>query len=85
MPTVEGLEQDQLFSRLGTGVTVVEVPERLAPFEEPEVSAAIEEVFADEGIAVRTGTTLTAVRWDADGYVLSTMAENLRAEDLRAE
>ncbi|MEU9069861.1 MULTISPECIES: mercury(II) reductase [Streptomyces] len=77
-----GLEQAQLFSRLGTRVTVVEVLERLAPFEEPEVSGAIEEVFADEGIVVRTGTTVTAVRRDADGYVLSTTAEDLRAEQL---
>ncbi|MDJ0382146.1 mercury(II) reductase [Streptomyces sp. G-G2] len=77
-----GLEQAQLFSRLGTRVTVVEMLERLAPFEEPEVSAAIEEVFADEGIAVRTGTTVTAVRRDADGYVLSTTAGDLRAEQL---
>ena len=77
-----GLEQAQLFSRLGTRVTVVEVLERLAPFEEPEGSAAIEEVFADEGIVVRTGTTLTAVRRDAAGYVLSTTAEGLRAEQL---
>ncbi|MEW2634325.1 mercury(II) reductase [Streptomyces sp. NPDC048389] len=77
-----GLEQAQLFSRLGTRVTVVEMLERLAPFEEPEVSAAIEEVFADEGIAVRTGMTVTAVRRDAAGYVLSTTAGDLRAEQL---
>ncbi|MBT2396944.1 mercury(II) reductase [Streptomyces sp. ISL-100] len=77
-----GLEQAQLFSRLGTRVTVVEALDRLAPFEELEVSAAIEEVFADEGIAVHTATTLTAVRRDKAGYTLSTTAEELRAEHL---
>ncbi|MFE0801365.1 mercury(II) reductase [Streptomyces sp. NPDC058812] len=77
-----GLEQAQLFSRLGTRVTVVEALERLAPFEEPEVSAVIEDVFADEGIVVRTGTTVTAVRRDSDDYVLDTTAEDLRAEQL---
>jgi mercuric reductase len=57
-----GLEQAQLFARLGTQVTVIEALDRLAPFEEPEVSAAIEGVFRDEGITVHTGTALTAVR-----------------------
>ncbi|EST34277.1 mercury(II) reductase [Streptomyces roseochromogenus] len=56
-----GLEQAQLFARLGTKVTIVEALERLAPFEEPEVSAALKGVFRDEGIAVRTGATLRAV------------------------
>ncbi|QIY99185.1 mercury(II) reductase [Streptomyces sp. S1D4-11] len=56
-----GLEQAQLFAHLGTTVTVTEALDRLAPFEEPEVSATIESVFRDEGIAVHTGATLTAV------------------------
>src|SRR5690606_22789244 len=43
-----GLEQAQLFARLGVDVTVIEALDRLAPFEEPEVSAAIADVFRDE-------------------------------------
>jgi mercuric reductase len=66
-----GLEMGQLFARLGVKVTVVEALDRLAPFEEPEVSAVIEDVFADEGIGVRTGATVTAVRRDAGGYTLT--------------
>ncbi|MBO0851727.1 MAG: FAD-dependent oxidoreductase, partial [Pseudonocardia sp.] len=56
-----GVEMAQLFSRLGTRVTVVEALDRLVPFEEPEVSAVLEQVFADEGITVHTGATLTSV------------------------
>lgn len=56
-----GLEQAQLFARLGTKVTVIEALGRLAPFEEPEVSAVIENVLRDEGIAVYVGATLIAV------------------------
>jgi mercuric reductase len=63
-----GLEQGQLFARLGVRVTVVEALDRLAPFEEPEISQAIEGVFADEGIAVYTGANVTAVARDAAGY-----------------
>ena len=33
----------------------MEVAGRLAPFDEPEISAAIEDVLEDEGIGVRTG------------------------------
>ncbi|MFI7019133.1 mercury(II) reductase [Streptomyces sp. NPDC050164] len=78
-----GLEQAQLFSRLGTRVTVVEALDRLAPFEEPEVSAAIAEVLADEGITAHTGTTLTTVRRDAVGYALgTTTAGEVRAEQV---
>ncbi|KUL35466.1 mercury(II) reductase [Streptomyces regalis] len=59
-----GLEQAQLFARLGAQVTVIEALDRLAPFEEPEVSAAIKAVFVDEGVVVHTGATLTAVQTD---------------------
>jgi mercuric reductase len=63
-----GLEQGQLFARLGVQVTVVEALDRLAPFEEPEISHAIEEVFADEGIGVVTAATLTTVGRHDAGY-----------------
>jgi mercuric reductase len=59
-----GLEQAQLFARLGTKVTVVELLDRLAPLEEPEASAAITGVFADEGISMHTAAQLTHVARD---------------------
>ncbi|MFG2059367.1 mercury(II) reductase [Micromonospora sp. NPDC048930] len=81
-----GLEQAQLFARLGTRVTVVETVDRLAPFEEPEISTAIEGVFADEDITVHTGATVTAVARKAAGYSLtlttSTGTLELAAEQL---
>jgi mercuric reductase len=81
-----GLEQAQLFSRLGTRVTVIEALDRLAPFEEPEVSAAMEGVFADEGITVHTATTLATVERDERGYTLTATHAGqpieLRAEQL---
>ncbi|KAB2343735.1 mercury(II) reductase [Actinomadura rudentiformis] len=59
-----GLEQAQLFARLGVRVTVVEARDRLAPFAEPEISTALEEVFSGEGIGVHTAATVTAVHRD---------------------
>ncbi|TQR87727.1 mercury(II) reductase [Mycobacterium hodleri] len=55
------LEQAQLFARLGTEVTVV-ARSRLLSGEEPEISAALAAIVADEGITVHTGSHLTAVR-----------------------
>ncbi len=60
-----GLELAQLFARLGVTVTIAEALDRLAPFDEPEVSAAIEDVFDGEAIAILTAATVTSVRGDA--------------------
>jgi mercuric reductase len=57
-----GLELGQLFARLGTRVTIVEALDRLAPFDEPEISAAIGDILGDEGVGVVTGATVTGVR-----------------------
>jgi mercuric reductase len=62
-----GLELGQLFSRLGTQVTIAEALDRLAPSAEPEVSAAIEDIFDDEGIGILTAATVMAVRGDTTG------------------
>jgi pyruvate/2-oxoglutarate dehydrogenase complex dihydrolipoamide dehydrogenase (E3) component len=64
-----GLEFAQMFRRFGSDVTVVEKGSRLAAREDEDVSEAIAEIFADEGIAVRTGAE--CIRLDArkDGVV----------------
>jgi mercuric reductase len=80
-----GLEQAQLFARLGTRVTVVEALGRLAPFEEPEASGVIEAVFADEGITVHTGAQATGARRDGDHVVLSVRGSDGHDLQLRAQ
>ncbi|MFG2683070.1 mercury(II) reductase [Streptomyces sp. NPDC048392] len=80
-----GLEQAQLFARLGTQVTIIEALDRLAPFEEPEISAALEAVLAEEGITVHTGTALVAVRRDETGYTLTATRGDRPDIERRAE
>lgn len=75
-----GLEQAQLFARLGTSVTVIEALDRLAPFEEPEISKVIQEVFVDEGIAVHTSTALATVTRNESGYLLVATQNGVRVE-----
>lgn len=56
-----GAELAQLFRRFGAEVTVVEALDRLLALEEPEVGRLIAELFAREGIAVRTGAKITRI------------------------
>ena len=45
-----GCELGQVFARFGVDVTIIEGQDRVLAHEEPEVSAKIEAVFAEEGI-----------------------------------
>ena len=56
-----GLELGQLFSRLGSRVTLIEALDRLAPGEEPELSEVLVGVLRDEGVEVRTSARLAEV------------------------
>ena len=66
------LEQAQLFARLGSKVTML-VRSRLASREEPEVSQALQAVFADEGIRVVRRAEVTSIdRDESTGQVVAT-------------
>jgi pyruvate/2-oxoglutarate dehydrogenase complex dihydrolipoamide dehydrogenase (E3) component len=56
-----GLEFAQAFRRFGSRVTVIERSARLAHREDQDVSDALHQLFADEGIEVRTGMTIERV------------------------
>ncbi len=56
-----GLELGQYFANLGSKVTILEVLPRIAPFEEPEVSAGITQVFEEQGVRIITGAQIERV------------------------
>jgi pyruvate/2-oxoglutarate dehydrogenase complex dihydrolipoamide dehydrogenase (E3) component len=56
-----GLEFAQAMRRFGSKVSVVERSNRLLRHEDPDVSAALGELFSDEGIDVRTNMTVNRV------------------------
>jgi mercuric reductase len=64
-----GLELGQFFLHIGTEVTFVDVAERIAPFEEPEVSEALASVLVSQGAVIHTGAQVLGVRRSADGQV----------------
>jgi mercuric reductase len=79
-----GLEQGQLFARLGADVTILEALERIAPNEEPEISQALTGVLADEGIGVHAGANVESVRRDGDTVVV-TAATGDATREFRAQ
>src|SRR5271156_5216329 len=66
-----GLELGQVFLRFGAEVTVVEMSDRLLPPEEPESSALIESVLAEEGMKVMTGVRVSQITHDGGRFTLA--------------
>lgn len=78
-----GVELAQAFARLGTKVTIVEALDRLVAREEPEASAVVHDALADDGVEIRTGAQVTAIRRSASGIGVELDGENeLEAERL---
>ena len=61
-----GLELGQFFLPVGTQVSFVDMAERIAPSEEPEVSEAWASVLTAQGAAVHTGAQMLGVRRSTD-------------------
>jgi len=51
-----GMEMCQAFARFGSDVTVIEMMDRILPIEDEDISNALEEYLAKEGIRFFTGT-----------------------------
>jgi pyruvate/2-oxoglutarate dehydrogenase complex dihydrolipoamide dehydrogenase (E3) component len=62
-----GCEFAQIFARFGAAVTVA-VRHRLLPREEPEVVELLTDVFAGQGISIRTGVSATRVDHDGQRF-----------------
>jgi len=76
------LELGQLFSRLGTAVTILERSERILPRHEPEASTALHEALTDEGVELRTGVRIRGVRREPGGVAVVLDDVEVRAERL---
>lgn len=61
-----GLELGQLFLHLGSKVTFVEALDRIAPFEEPEISDALRDHLVSQGADVITSATAGQAGRDGD-------------------
>jgi pyruvate/2-oxoglutarate dehydrogenase complex dihydrolipoamide dehydrogenase (E3) component len=78
-----GCEFTQVFARFGAEVTLIQSRERLLPPVEPEASEVLERCFAEDGITVRTSTSVSSVSHDGAGFTLHTGdGETLTVESL---
>jgi len=66
-----GLEFAQMYRRFGADVTIVEMAPRLIAREDEDVSEAVREILADEGIAVRTNATCIGFKPHPDGVAVN--------------
>lgn len=64
-----GCEFAQMYRRFGSRVTVFQAGDQLLPREDPEIGAAVRDVFEDEGIDVRLGAQVSRVSSDGEGEV----------------
>jgi mercuric reductase len=66
-----GLELGQVFANLGSHVTIVEALDRIAPFEEPEISEAMTDVLRGAGIEIATSARIVRVEPGSPKTVIS--------------
>jgi pyruvate/2-oxoglutarate dehydrogenase complex dihydrolipoamide dehydrogenase (E3) component len=74
-----GCEFGQMFRRFGAEVTIVDHNDHLLAREDADVSAALEQVFRDEGIALRLGAAVTRIEPAGTGVAM-TLASSERIE-----
>lgn len=65
-----GLELGQFFLHIGAQVTFIDVAERIGPFEEPEISAALAEVLIGQGATIHTSAQVLGVNFDGTNRVV---------------
>jgi len=64
-----GCELGQAFARLGSTVTLLEAAGRLLGREDADAAAVVTQALVDDGVDVRTGAELVAVRPDGGSFV----------------
>jgi dihydrolipoamide dehydrogenase len=80
-----GVEFASIFHSFGSKVTIVELLPRLVPLEDEAISAELEKSFKKRGIAVHTGTKVTAAKVQETGVQLTAEAEGGKTQTLDAE
>jgi pyruvate/2-oxoglutarate dehydrogenase complex dihydrolipoamide dehydrogenase (E3) component len=75
-----GLEFAQMFRRFGSQVTIVEMSPRLVSREDEDVSAAIQEILQNEGIAVRTNAKCIRLAKHSEGIAVGADCADSQAE-----
>lgn len=65
-----GLEMAQFFQRMGSSVTLIEAAERIAPTEDPEISAQLASMLKRQSVTVRADARVSALERVPDGVLV---------------
>jgi len=80
------VELGQMFARLGVSVTILARQNRVLSSQDPEIGAGLTEYLRDEGIDVRTETTVERVERTAhSGRYRAQVSRNVKADVLEAD
>ncbi len=79
-----GLEFTQMYSHMGTNVTLLQRSNRIIPEEEPEISEALHHYLEDEGIGIKTGVQINRV-YQAQGEKVIIATANGRKFEARGD
>ncbi|HEU4401006.1 MAG TPA: dihydrolipoyl dehydrogenase [Candidatus Polarisedimenticolia bacterium] len=80
-----GVEFASIYSRFGSGVTLVEMLPRVLPLEDEEVSAEMLKAFRKRDVAVRVATKVEGVKVVDRGVEVQVRSDKGGAETLKAE
>lgn len=64
-----GLEFGQMFHRFGSQVTIVEMSSQIAPTEDADVAASLQDALEAEGLEIHLSSLCTNAHQDEDGQV----------------
>src|SRR2546427_4671321 len=79
-----GLEFAQMYSHMGTKVTLLQRSDRIIPEEEPEISDALRQYLEDEGIRILTGVQVQRVS-ERNGKKIVVASRNGRQFEARGD
>jgi pyruvate/2-oxoglutarate dehydrogenase complex dihydrolipoamide dehydrogenase (E3) component len=75
-----GLELAQIYRRFGSDVTVIELASRLIAREDEDVSVAVAEILAGEGIDVRVDTKVVGLERHGNGIAVDVIEDGTRSQ-----
>jgi len=80
-----GIEFASFYRTLGADVTVVEVLDRVLPVEDEEISAFAAKAFTKQGMKLKVGTTVTALKKGADNVTATLKTKDGKTEDITVD
>jgi dihydrolipoamide dehydrogenase len=80
-----GIEFASFYRTLGAEVTVVEVLDRVLPVEDEEISAFAAKAFVKQGMTLKTGTTVTALKKGNDNVTATLKDKAGKTEDITVD